>query len=337
MSYYIMPVSSAHEAGEFINILNNNLYLNGSAPDRYSWFYEGGHAKAYLLYEFGGSEPIGTIGFRYRKFKTPLGILTGALAADLAINKDKRNIQAALQFVNIAVDAMLKHPDVDFIYTIPNKNSSMVIKRTGLFTSLGNFERYVKLISFEEVFKDKPYRFITPFLNMGWNIASYVSNFGNILKHTNGMNDAAWDSYSKDDTLMGFRDYDYLTWRYLDANDGYQTFQICDDGKYAFLIYKIIKNRAYVVDLLYPFCDDEMLVKLFATFEQRMFAEDRSMIVVQSLGCDSVINTLSDELWYKPYSNSDKEILVATTDDPVLQCLADCDSYWFAGDEDAIQ
>ena len=61
------------------------------------------------------------------------------------------------------------------------------------------------------------------------------------------------------------------------------------------------------------------------------------MIVIQHLGADDAIDILSDKLWYREYKPTNKELLVATKDEDLLQCLVESKKYWFAGDEDEIK
>ena len=338
--YYLMRLYGAQDSRDFNLILNQTLYTNGTARKRSEWFYKPSSAM-FTLHSNDVDGAIGTLGFSMRDFKTPCGLKTGALAADFSVLKEHRNVQAAMELMTQGVEQILEGY-VDFIYTIPNRESKALIMRTKLFKSVGTFTRHVKMISLGEAMEGSPLRYTRPIADLLWKTTTRLANlrkrFG--VKVDNSFHDTndTWFTQKDPEVVMGVRDEGYLNWRYFDSPDkGYFAFGVKNElGEKAVLVYKIIKNRAYVVDLLYPEGNDKILVNLFAAFESDCRSYGYSMIVIQHLGADDAIDILSDKLWYREHKPTNKELLVATKDEDLLQCLVESKKYWFAGDEDDI-
>ncbi len=339
-NYYLGQVNTEAENQVFEGFLERNLYENGGASERTRWFYDANGAKLFF-FRSGVMVPIGVIGFNTRLFNTPLGLKRGAIAADLCIDKQYRDVQSALSLVELGVMEVLRSPEVDFVYTIPNRSSRGIIKRTGIFESVGIFERYVKLVSFREVTEGKKYRFLTPIIDGLWSTVVNVHNL-RWMSYTQDMAKRfasatnVWSEYNNESMVMGVRDESYMSWRY-GSDDKYKVFHIEYKGQNAYLVFMIIKDRAYVVDLLYPKDDATMLTRLFVAFERYCHQKDHSMIVVQSLGCDHAVQTLQKKLWFKRHRPTTKELFVSSSDGPLLAYLTTGEKYWFAGDEDDIQ
>jgi len=340
MKYTVTEVSSPVEDAEFIQVLNNNLY-DGDADKRVKWFYQEQPSIRFLLRD-ENDNAIGTKGYSLRKFKTPLGIKIGAIAADLSVNKENRNLQAAL-FLEEQTNAIVYRDDVDFIYTIPNKKSLALFKRNKDFHEVGQFQRHIKLLSFDEVLKGKWYERALPIVNFLWRgitkmkLMAWDGGYKYIGPDFIEANHL-WDTYGSE-RVMGERTTPYLTWRYeTNPDPQYKVFNFSTGGKNTFIVYTIIKNRAYVVDMIYPSCDNVYLIRAFAEFERLCHKEKYSMIVVQYLGCIHEINILESNLWYRKHKPADKRLFVSTCDDELLKHLLSVEnSFWFACDEDAIQ
>ena len=342
MGHHIGQVNTEAENDVFEGFLDRNLYKPGEAAPRNKWFYESGAAK-FMFFRDGVIPPIGVMGFTTRLFNTPLGLKVGAIAADLCIDYQYRDVQSALALVKLGVTTVLNSKGVDFVYTIPNRNSKGIIKKTGLFQSAGIFQRQVKLVSFREYLENKRTRIFRPIIDLGWKFATNAHNLRWLtytLDFGNGFDQATtvWDSYANNPTNMGTRDKLYMKWRFADTPDQkYKVLHISHRGRHAYLVYVVIKNRAYVVDLLYPKGDDDMLLRMFSAMEWHAHKKRYSMIVVQHLGCDDEVSVLKEKLWYRTYKPTTKELFVSTTDATLMTHLVTSDQYWFAGDEDDIQ
>ncbi len=338
----IAPVTTDAENRIFEGFLNRNLYPDGNAAERTKWFYNDVGSTKFLLFRSGVIGPIGAIGFSTRAFNTPIGLKMGAVAADMCIDKMYRDIQSALVLTELGVLTMLNRPGIDFVYTIPNRSSKGIIKRTGIFESAGTFQRHVKLVSFREVTEGKKYAAATPAIDAAWSGITFLHNLPWLTYNLDfgpnfAMANNPWYTYNDSCMVMGNRDTAYLNWRYADEpNEKYKVFHVYHKGKDAYIVYMIIKNRAYVVDLLYPRDDTSMLRRLFAAFEQFAHRKKLSMIVVQYLGCDSTIKLL-EKMLYRKHKPTNKELFVSSRDGLLMSHLTASDKYWFAGDEDDVQ
>lgn len=341
--YYLQEVNTAREVEMFESILAKTLYPDGDVKERCKWFYEQGPSVRFLLYSRNLVDPIGTIGYGLRYFLTPLGTKLSAQAVDFAVLKDHRDIQAAFYLVEEGKDRIFAK-GIDFIFSTPNRHAKGIIKRTRAFECVGTFQRHIKLVSFGEVLQNTKFNFATPVVDLAWRGVTKTRNLmlrNGTVDFTMGFIDAnlAWATRNTESTTMGVRGRAYLNWRYtLAPGDKYRSFHFTHNGKHAYLVYMIIKNRAYVIDVLYPVGDTTTAVKMFASFEHFCQSKRYSMIVVQYLGCDELIQALEAKLWYRQHKPTDKDLFIATNDNNVLhQYLVHTQKYWFAGDEDDIQ
>ena len=226
----------------------------------------------------------------------------------------------------------------------------MVVKRTRLFKSAGTFQRHVKLLRTNELLEGSRIQWAAPVLNPVLNAAvrlngmrymSGVPESGILNAHNTDyeLPYEVWNSYASKmiTTSMGYRSNLYLTWRYGMADEGFRAFQLWHNAEQAWLVWKVIKNRAYVVDMLYPMNNHDMGARLLAHFEDHCLNLKLSMVVLQYLGCDELIQHVEKKLFYRRYHPTNKELLIASNDDILLTHLTEGSKYWFACDEDAIE
>ncbi len=147
-NYVVRQAVPADVREGMMQVWRKNLPVHDAA-EKYRWFFEDApeQPKAvfvlYALTEGKADEIVGTSSVGIRRFSVNGKTLRVALLADLAINKEHRQLRWALNMVREVRDYALRNHAV--LYGFPNHKAVGVFRRAGC-KGLGSMPRYARVL-----------------------------------------------------------------------------------------------------------------------------------------------------------------------------------------------
>lgn len=330
MKFTVVPVVTTEQRDAFVALLETTgLYSHGEGARRYSWFYKDSQSRAFLLLNEIG-EPVGVKGYRTRKFTYNGEHFMGAMSVDFAMLPEYRKLKPALQLYKTTTEQILE--GVDFVYSIPNSNSTSIYKRSKLAIPFAPFQRYVKILSAAELIKSKIH---TP-VSATWNVLNKWHLLG--ISKESKVYDKLIPCDNATSFLSGDHSFDYLTWRYTNYPFlQYEVFAV-DAGEHGTAMIVSLTNgsKVYIIDIICSVETDILLKTVFVKFEQYCIKSKKTAIILCVIGATKV-EQIVQNLWYKKISHHPTKTLWLTynTEHMKPYLLNKETVFWCLGDEDA--
>lgn len=201
-------------------------YLPETPPGRFEWMNQGnpaGKALWFFAIDKNSNDLAGTISLMPKELILNGRTIYAGILGDLMVGKKYRVFGPALSLIKEAITS-IKNFGMEFIYTIPNKESKKVLERTGFvdINSLYYLVRPIKLQNYFEKFINPFFaKLITPFVELGLKVFSreiFISNKGFFeeLSETNELFNFLWEKIKTKQTgIIGQHSSDYINWRYF--------------------------------------------------------------------------------------------------------------------------
>lgn len=306
MNYMVDPVKTNEDEVAFINLLNSNLFDDGSAESKVKWFYKDSPipGEMFLLKTENG-DPVGTKGYGFRYFSYQGTKLLGAISVDISVSKEHRKLKPAL--VLNQQSAQMLCTNVDFHYTFPNGNSDSLFKRKqSNFQKLGQFVRYWKVLDARSVLIEKlgsrsGIKFVAPFIGIGWKIVLPFT-------HRSSRNTLRTDKKElcipalNSQFFSPQKDAQYLKWRFFDNPfHDYKMLHVKRGDVEGVVFYFIKNNKAHISDLVYDTQNPNHLLWILSEFEKNAIESGCNAVVISCIA-DENHDRLFKRMLYKPHS-----------------------------------
>lgn len=350
-SYRVVEATSQDDYNAAILLWENNLPINnGTGKGKLEWFYKGNPFKKgiiWLLFSNAEKKPVGVGGIGFRPFLWKEKIITGAILADLAIEKKHRTLGPALLLQKtILQDAVKK---ADFFYAFPNKGAEAVLKRVG-YKKNNSYSRFVKIIR-SKVFLEKKINKILALiiskpmdLLLGLMVKRQIWLHGN-RKYSEGNVDF---TDSEIDRLCGMpfdvsrvssqKDRGILKWRYHDCPYiNYYAFGVFNKKQLVGMLvyYKSSDDYAVITDIIVDGMDNNKVLSiLFGRFEAYCYKNKVNAISI-NLSKDMDYQTFIVKRGYFFREENGTIMLYTDSEKNKLPDITDAAQYfWSIGDED---
>lgn len=240
-------------------------YLADTPSNRFEWLMHGnpaGPAFWFLALAEKTDELIGTLSLMPKDIHWNSRTFHGVIMGDLMIHKKHRVYGPTLSLLKSATKLVFDH-QLDFIYTIPNPDSSKVIERAGLESSVALHD-YIKpinighyLVKYIPSFAAKTASLLaSPFFHVfSKEIFTSAKGFFEVATIVDDSFDEFWEIFcNASKKVTGCYDLKYLRWRY--CQNPLQPFQILTyrksrkDTLSGYLIFTISNNGMVIYDIL---------------------------------------------------------------------------------------
>lgn len=315
------------------------LNLPNVSGERFVWNYEkniSGSPVCFIAKRASDDSFVGSCSLFPRSLMINSKISSAAVAGDFAVNKEHRPFGPALSLQKAALSTL--GTDFRCIYTVPNKQSTLIFRRLG-YHEIGDFEKYVKVLMTEY----KTGKLLHPIfltkrlkgaLDMLLKIISKEFRYkraNNIMVRIHGYFDSQFDRFlneaSADFKIIGRRTIDFLNWRYMEAVDHeYKIFSLTEKGDLiAYLVYYIKDNMAHIADFLFKDSKTD-LERLFSEFIIYARQQKYGSISLYYLGGQKIIKIL-EALNFFPRKEEDSKLFVAMSDNSKDEFIL-CKELW---------
>lgn len=313
-------------------VLNSMWQRNQSdfTPSRYPWLYEKNSSGApiiFLLQYEKDASFVGAITLFPRIFFYNGGKVKAYICGDLVVDKQHRSLGPALSLIKSAIRRCDKNAPC-ILLGIPNTKSENVMLRAG-FETLADYCVMTKVIKSNRYLSKRIYsQFFSGILSLLVDqlLALRYGNFlrfgkskytPDVLSHFDKRFDNLSDTAITNNSFIGERSVQYLTWRFCDSP--YNNYEIfCLFAKDAtrissYLVYHIAQERAYISDLAFDI-NDNSLTNLLSNFSVAMKIQGCSAISVTFSGNPYLI-TIFQKYGYFLRTANNRVLIYSSLDD----------------------
>jgi len=300
-NYSIGEVNIESDKEKIISFLKRTIKSASFSEDYYKWRYLQApldKVKCWLATIDESNVTVGSSTIFPRNFLLNGKLTHVATLGDFHIDGTHRGFGPALKLQKSIIEKN-RRSDLQFIYGVPTKVAMPVLKRIG-YRELGRFTQFMKPLKISSL----PKKYLPFFLkfSMLTNIVDslicfiakenrYRKKFDYLVETPDFFDerfDFFWDKASKQFNIVEERNSKFLNWRYKDSPiRDYKTFCILESPTniLGFIVYFIINNIYYIVDVIYMHEDDILNVLLAEFF---LFARKNNMggIVIRYFGND---------------------------------------------------
>jgi hypothetical protein len=281
MKYYIEEADLESDKKEIITFLNKQIEDLNFNEKYYAWRYEdnpAGKARCWLAKNEEKDNIIGISSVFPRKFYFNSKPLIVYNAGDFHFTRDYRCFSPAFKTQKTLIKE-IKKTNTKLIYGLPSNLAYDVLDRVG-YKKLGDFKQYIKPINLSymsddylpSLLKFLPIRNIIDVINKPFSKEYGYKNEDEIFVETpkffNFKFDSYWEKIKSTYKIIGERSSSFLNWRYIDnPNKIYKIFCIknINDDVLGYIVYFMIKNIYYIVDIMFP-SDNEVINSLLSKF-----------------------------------------------------------------------
>ncbi|MCU7904536.1 MAG: hypothetical protein KZQ76_01555 [Candidatus Thiodiazotropha sp. (ex Epidulcina cf. delphinae)] len=266
MAYSITKADSEYNKDDVIALCSRNLSpLSG---DRYNWKYivnPDGKADVWLTHVDSEEVPVGALSVFPRKISVLGQDLLGGILGDYSLSEEHRTLGPALSLQKNIIESFsgLKY---NFLYTIPNDKSRLVMKRAG-YALIGHnlwLTKPVKTISFvqQRVSNGVLAKIISYPLDILLKIKSkqlirYTPKGCEFEKLTffDKRFDFFWEKTKSQFPVIENRESEYMNWRFINnPSRQYNILALTTSDRKEILAYIVSydrENRTYIADFLF--------------------------------------------------------------------------------------
>lgn len=270
-----------------------------SVPEqKYEWFYLGHpiEAPTLLLLTHGPqAERVGVAGLGTRRICVQGEVRSAGILVDLVVRPEHRTLYPALLLQRHMLRTALSLHRL--VYGIPNKLSTPIVRRLG-YTEVGDLVRYSKVLHHGTYLKRRLPPVVSAVLGaaadrlLPWYFrphrALLNARESRWVLATDARFDALWQRVRGFDGLMGVRDAQFLSWRFLSQpGHHYRIFVLTPKGEAGISAYAVceadgraLRIRDFLVD---PSRDDDLRV-LMHHLSRQAWREGFASLSLEFLG-----------------------------------------------------
>lgn len=306
--YYVRKAHLKNDREEILNLWTRND-LNGPDPSKHLiWAYENnpaGLGLLWLLVHMSSQKIIGSAGLIPRRMKVNDSVVLVGRAGGFAVDKGYRSIGPALLLQRTVAKEAANY-GISLIYSSVPLKAAIIVKRCG-YKNIGAFECRRRLISTSAAIKNRlplfpriARRLLSCAIDLCFNfIAKKNWNWWRNKKFKLIRNlefdnrfDALWDRSSHQYSLTTERTAVFLNWRF--SNNPKARGFVCDalishDTIHGYVIYRIVGQVAYIIDLFVEDQDDLINI-LISALAKALRSEGVSSIIIGSFNCERFFN-----------------------------------------------
>jgi hypothetical protein len=266
MSYSIIKVDPIVHKDTITEICSNNL--SHLSKSRFEWKYiknPFGVSDVWLILNRQNNKSVGSLAVFPREVSVNGVLVRGGFLGDYSLNKEDRTLGPALSLQKHVITSV-EELEYNFIYTIPNDKSRLVLRRSG-YHPIGHvvwLTRPVKTFKYlHERFKNRVLAKVASAILdlmlkgkslLSYKRAIYSCNLESIKKFDQRF-DELWSIARSEYPIIENRSSEYLNWRYaLSPFKEYKTLAVTAKKQNKVLGYVVthrVDNRLFIVDILH--------------------------------------------------------------------------------------
>lgn len=262
--YFFSAVNYQECKSEYIEFRNEN---RASSRDEayFEWRFlkkPGGSSPLVIWATASSGKKIGCVGFTQDVYMANGKPVIFGQLSDISISSQWRGKGIAKKML----DFLAEQPDFrakKASFAMPNKDAARALEKSG-WTTLSSIERYVKICrtgpKIKKVLGRNPLSSsIAGILDLALKFSSRETFHvdkkiyaAGLVERFDARFDAFWEKYDKNDSVLGLRTSEYLSWRYsLHPLVDYKTFALLEgDSLLGYAVYYIDNDQCHVEDVI---------------------------------------------------------------------------------------